>query len=226
MRIILDIETIPLPEAKLAAMKPEFNPEDVKLGNTKDPEKVSAAIEAARQKHETGFFDNAALSARTGQVAMVGLLAADKVNILEGSEKDILTATWKALQPNPTKVAITAVGYNTILFDIPYLCRRSWINGVQIPVWVLDDRHYPNRKYFRDLREMWQCGDRQESHGGLDGLCKAFGILGKMQGVTGKDFPRLFIEDIAKARQYLEQDLRATASLANAMIGFDMEDVF
>lgn len=48
----LDIETIPSQEIPEDAI-PKFDPDDVKLGNTKDPEKVAAKIEGARDSSKT-----------------------------------------------------------------------------------------------------------------------------------------------------------------------------
>ena len=83
--LILDIETGGAADA--ASL---FNPDDVKLGNVKDPSKVEAKIEEARE----AFVKKAALNAETGEILAVGILDGDKELILVGQEKEILEATW------------------------------------------------------------------------------------------------------------------------------------
>lgn len=99
--LVFDIETGPLPEAKLRELMPEcdlpphpgeFNPASVKYGNTKDEAKRKEKLEeyqakhaaavashekdAAEKKsaHEARFIERAALNAETGQVLAIGYL--------------------------------------------------------------------------------------------------------------------------------------------------------
>ena len=66
-KLFFDIESGPQPDAYLSTVLPAFNPEDVKLGNIKDPEKIAAKIEEARCNHFTNFKANAALDAKYGK---------------------------------------------------------------------------------------------------------------------------------------------------------------
>jgi len=66
--ITCDIETGPLPEDVILSVLPPFDPEDVKLGNLKDPVKVAAKIDEARENHAAKFIEKAALSPLTGEV--------------------------------------------------------------------------------------------------------------------------------------------------------------
>jgi hypothetical protein len=65
---IWDIETVPLPASELAAAIPPFNPEDVKYGNAKDPEKRAAILANAETRHREDFIRDAALDPRTGRI--------------------------------------------------------------------------------------------------------------------------------------------------------------
>ena len=63
--------------------------------------------------------------------------------------------------------------------------------------------------------EMWQCGDRQKRIS-LDRLCKACGFEGK--NGSGKYFSQLLQEDRKAAIDYLTNDIKITAKLAERMI--------
>lgn len=112
--LVFDIETGPLPEAKLKELLPEcslpphpgeFDPDSVKLGNLKDETKIAEKIDAARKKHEAdvasyeqdcqqkqaehweSFVDRAALDAGTGQVLAIGYYS-EKPSIKKISTND------------------------------------------------------------------------------------------------------------------------------------------
>ena len=106
------------------------------------------------------------------------------------------------------------IGYNTTRFDIPFLIRRSWILDVPVPP-ILTDKGYPIDQ-FQDLRKVWQLGDNQETHGGLEGLCRAFGLPGKTG--KGSEFAALWEADKKAALAYHEGDLRAMWPLVQRML--------
>lgn len=103
--LVFDIETGPLPEAKLRELMPEcdlpkhpgeFNPAGVKYGNTKDEAKKKEKLDEAKAKHaaavasyekdaaekkaahEANFIERAALNAGTGQVLAIGYFKGDE----------------------------------------------------------------------------------------------------------------------------------------------------
>ena len=65
--IIFDLETGPLAESELVAMMPVFDPEEVKTGNLKDPEKIAEKLAEAEANHRRDFIERAALDPLTGR---------------------------------------------------------------------------------------------------------------------------------------------------------------
>lgn len=199
--ICMDIETGPLPEAQLKELMPEFEAP----ANLKDPDKIKAAIESKRK----AWIEDAALSPLTGEVLAIGLwIDGTHVIISEpASEAMMLHEFWDAIQDSHQLHHI--IGFNCCLFDLPFLIRRSWKFNVTVPLGVRRGRYWGDQ--ITDLRDVWQCGDRQ-APGSLDTIAKHLGIGGKT-GI-GKDFASLWKSDRTKAIEYLKNDLDLTAEIA------------
>ena len=76
MDLVFDIETGPLPEAELLPMIPGFDPTEVKVGNIKDPDKITAKIKEAEEAHYRDAKERAALDALTGRLLAFGMRVA------------------------------------------------------------------------------------------------------------------------------------------------------
>ncbi|MHC4193371.1 MAG: ribonuclease H-like domain-containing protein [Planctomycetota bacterium] len=211
--IAWDIETGPLPLEEI----PPFDRESVSMGGLVDPVKKLAKKEEAEKK----YYERAALSAVTGQVLAIGVRESPKVGMIKNEiigdgfcrEEDILSVFWQLfLKWHESSIF---VGWNTTGFDLPFLVRRSWMRQVAVPpqVYAWNGRFH---SCFVDLLERWRCGDRQMK-GKLDAVAKIFGIDGKLEGVTGADFSRLWEADKDRAIAYLKQDLQVTLRLAERM---------
>lgn len=193
---VFDIETAPLDDL-------EFDPSEVKLGNLKDEEKIAAKIEDARQKYQR----DAALSAITGQVCAIGVKSAE-YEIFVGEEPAVLAGFWKVFRRSHTE---QLVGFNIFRFDLPFLVRRSWVCGVDVPP-IRSGRFWSDR--FIDLMDLWQLGDRQ-AKGTLSQIDRLLGGEGKKR--SGKDFASLLRDDQEEAIAYLRNDLDITERVAQRM---------
>ncbi len=90
-----DIETLPLSDPHLLDIAGPFDPEDVKLGNTKDPEKVAAKIDQARKDYIKNLRAGAALDPQTGSIACISLSSNEADRVLSGTEEEILTTFFE-----------------------------------------------------------------------------------------------------------------------------------
>jgi hypothetical protein len=210
--IVFDVETAPLPESELAALLPPFDPAEVRTGNLKDPEKIAAKLAESEASHRREFFAKAALDPLTGRVLVIGLLDKGGVRILDNeNEAAVLREFWTACRGEQGRIN-QLVGFNTHLFDLPFLIRRSWRHRVPVPFGVRRGRYWGDE--IVDLRDAWQLGDRQ-ARGSLDAIAKHLG-LGAKNG-NGADFAALWQTDRAKAVEYLKNDLELTAKIADAL---------
>lgn len=216
--IIFDIETAPQDTDKLLANLSPFNPEEVKVGNIKDPELIKAKIASAKEKHEKDYIAKAALSAATGRVVAIGLKFEDGWEMVsstdEANEHKLLEQFWALFTKHNDGHGVTDfIGHNIYDFDLPFLVRRSWVKGVKVPYGIYT--HKGNRTFwndhFVDTRSAWMLGQRE----GLSNL----DLLGRLLHGAGKNgdgaqFYELMLTDPQKAKEYLHNDLVLTEAIA------------
>lgn len=245
--IVFDIETGPLPDDILRDRADPFVPpphpgefleSSVKVGNLKDALKIQAKIDEARERHSlavskyeadvesakaawwSDVVSRAALSPLTGQVLAVGYLSTDTgrvildvVDAAGNDEFSILGRFWGQYTKSRASNR-RMVGHNIAGFDIPFLMRRTWMLSGDVPPAVLDKGKWLDST-FVDTMSLWGCGNRDAVK--LDTLARSFGVGGKPEGVTGAMFAELLESDRRKAEEYLENDLRMTAAVAERM---------
>ncbi len=242
--VVWDIETVPLPIAELTAAIPPFDPEAVKYGNAKDPEKRAAILANAEARHRTDFIENAALDPRTGRIKVAGFRDVDRgVNTLIihsadhvpfGNIKDTQLNVFEQYHTFLSAISMRIMsalsitstgsggigtgrlmGYYIHDFDLPFLFQSCWMNGIPANV-----RHYRRGRYWNDnivdLRETWCFGDRYAATGGLDGLGKLVGAKTRKTG-DGKNFHILWDQDPKAALEYLIGDLMQTEEIGRAI---------
>lgn len=245
--IVFDIETQPLPLDQIGqfmspfdapAELPAFDPATVKTGNLKDAAKIQSkideakaaheaakanypkAVEAAKAAHVAAFLDRAALSPTTGRVLCVGYFSVSKDKVViddgKGDEAGLIVTFWKQYTLARSS-SQKLVGLNIFDFDLPFLIRRSWMLGIDVPTTVMKDDRYFDATVFVDLRKRWLCGQHFSScESNFDALAKALGTPGK-NGQSGKDFAKLWKEDREAAITYLTEDLKQPAAWAARM---------
>ena len=211
--IIFDIETGALPFGELAI--PAFNPADVKLGNTRDPDKIAERIRQAEENHVTDYIKNAALDALSGQVLCIGYrLERDEPAILSSDadgEAAMLRQWWELL--NTWERQPRLIGFNVKSFDLPFLIKRSWKHRITPPYWIRNGRYWND--LIVDLREVWQLGDNR-AHGSLGAISRHLG-LGEKTG-NGADFANLWKTNRQAAIDYCLQDVKLTQQVADVLM--------
>ena len=235
-RIILDIETAPnlIGIEKFRKPFPRFSESSVALGALKDPAKIEAKIEAAKQKHidaakaaEEDYIESAPLAATTGEVIAVGIRTiAGETRIIEGEESEILKMTWDYFD-SAMRSYFQVVGFNIKGFDVPFMMRRSWLLDVPVPRLLEKDRYF--HSCLIDLRDVWACGEFPK-RGSLDTVARFLDCGAKSEAgkVEGKNFHKFFRSsdpaDKKLARAYLINDLEMTWQVAEKLIGKSKND--
>lgn len=199
--VVFDIETEGLPPAEqIAAFEPDFEA-DARL---KDPAKIKEDLAGKQAK----WLERAALDAMRGRVLTIGVIIDEHAIIWEGSEVEILTMFWSSWNGS----ARHHVGHNIKKFDLPFMIRRSFANGIKVPSDVLPGRYYND--LFLDTMDIWAAGEYGAMIS-LDYLSRALGV-GKKTG-KGKDFAALYRADREKALAYQHHDLQLTKGCAMKM---------
>ena len=93
--VIFDIETEPLSYDEIEQLAPKFNPDDVAVGNLKDPDKIRAKIESAEANHIKKIQDGAGLHAHFSKPIAIGYKIDDKVELDFSEPKELLTRFWE-----------------------------------------------------------------------------------------------------------------------------------
>jgi len=228
----------------LPPMPGEFDPSAVKVGNLKDAAKIAEKIESAKQAHAAAvagydadvdraavaaweeFRDQAPLSALTSRVLAIGyrsekaaVIAHIDSEAFGGNEAALIEQFWGRYRKAKSDRR-NMVGHNIAGFDLPFLIRRSWLLGIDVPDGIFD----PNWRYidrtFIDTMQRWQAGNYRDQFVGLDRLGKALGLGGKTEGIDGADFHKLYFgtpEERATALEYAIRDVDLTWMVAQRL---------
>jgi len=201
-----DIETIPnqsLPKG----VKPEFDPDTVKLGNTIDPFKVQAKIENAKKEFDEALDKKMSLDPDLCEV--VCFVGYENDNFYIGA----VNGAWNFIRDTYLN-HVALVSYNGIAFDLPVLLHQAMLLNIPVSPQMYADltKRYDNR-YHYDLCELlstWDFGKKRTKS--LNFYLKHFGI-GEKKGGSSDVYNWWKLGDYDKIRQHCETDVKLTAML-------------
>ena len=151
MNTAIDIETMPNPEMISKLPDPE-----IKTGNIKDPAKIQAKMDAAREKQIAEM----ALSPLYGKIACCGIVNKDTEYVEFGlngnyNEIKIIEILFDTVLGFHRDGNSTVITWNGINFDIPFIYKRALMLGIKPPVsmpyWM---KRYSNVPHC-DLMQVW-----------------------------------------------------------------------
>lgn len=134
-------------------------------------------------------------------------------NHLESSVLEDFSGLLSKHFNTPDKFAIC--GHNIKEFDVPYICRRSLINQLELPRMLDIAGKKPwETKHLLDTLEMWKFGDLK-NYTSLRLLCAVFDIPSPKDDISGADVGRVYWEerDLDRIATYCEKDVLATVQL-------------
>ena len=159
-----DIETIPNPNIPA----PTFDPDEVKLGNTKDPVKIKAKLDEAELAFKDGLVKKMSLDPDLCQVVSFAWNHGD-------DETESLTDSMLSLKVTDMYIVASAcniitqahleghvlVSFNGIGFDLPVLQRRAMLlncKGIPGSIYQLLTKRYRPDVHFDVMQELgaWQ----------------------------------------------------------------------
>jgi hypothetical protein len=188
-----DIETIPLPDGEL-----ELDEGELKLGRLVDPVK----IEARKLEARSNALKRAALSPLTARIAALGILGPTRedCSIQFGPDESALITSFFDYFYRDSSAPW--IGFNITDFDLPFIIRRAWHHGLEIPAQFYG-RYLPGN--FVDLAKVWKLYAWERELISLDRLGRFLGIGGKSG--SGSSFGSLLYESQERAEAYLRRDL-------------------
>jgi uncharacterized protein YprB with RNaseH-like and TPR domain len=206
--MVLDIETVPQysshnqlsePMQELWAKKSQYQRNDV------TPE---------------DFYERAGIWAEFGKIVCisVGIFTNGKrpglrVKSFAGhDEKEVLEDFSKMLSGQPLNLILCA--HNGKEFDLPYICRRMLINGVQFPPHLQIQGKKPWEIPHLDTMELWKFGD-YKNYTSLNLLTAIFNIPTPKDDIDGSQVGHVYWVENALERicTYCQKDVVATAQL-------------
>ncbi len=116
-------------------------------------------------------------------------------------------------------------GHNLREFDIPYICRRMMVNGVELPnLLQLHGKKPWETKYLLDTMDLWKFGDYKH-YSSLKLLTAIFGIPTPKDDIDGSEVGRVFWEeqDVDRIAVYCEKDVVAVIQI---LMKFKRMDTF
>ncbi|MDG1297364.1 MAG: 3'-5' exonuclease [Saprospiraceae bacterium] len=183
--------------------------------------------EFTEEEASEAYKNNAGIYAEFGKIVCisVGFIFLDKANNTKsiklksfaGPDEMILLQDFAGLlaqyYPDANKSFIC--GHNIKEFDIPYICRRMLVNGIELPAIIDVAGKKPwETAHFLDTMEMWKFGDRK-SFTSLKLLAAVLGFPSPKDDIDGSEVGRVYWEesDIDRISLYCEKDVLATAQL-------------
>ena len=228
MRFVVDLETVPIPNAEQyldpveSIAEPDYSL-IMAAKNLTDPVKIAADLEKRRQAAREAYheqcqqqahkrcelLERCALDLDLCRIVALGWQREDCkapdvfTCVTEEREAGVLRLFWDDLDDRST------VGYNSLSFDLPVLMRRSLYLGVPAP--------RPNLNKYRtnhlDLQQVLS-HEGTKPYRSLNWYCKRWGIT-VADDITGKDVARLVAEGNWEAVQaHCRADVLKTKALA------------
>lgn len=132
------------------------------------------------------------------------------------NESEVLEAFTSILQKNFNDPNVHILcGHNIREFDIPYLCRRLVVHGIEIPSLINISGKKPwEVKFIEDTLELWKYGDHK-NFTSLDLLAYCLGIPSPKAVMDGSMVgPAYWEEDrLEEIKQYCERDVVTVAQI-------------
>lgn len=223
--LFLDIETVPqtfdyqsLPEEMAHLWEDKF-------ANIKSRYSEEATPEYA-------YLNGAGIFAEFGKIVCISvgfIFYKDKEkhfrlkSFVGDDEKKILNDFSAMLDHSFSGYENNLCGHNIKEFDVPYIARRTLVNGLPIPKMLSIAGKKPWEIHFIDTLDLWKFGDYKH-YTSLKLLTTIFGIPSPKDDIDGSQVAQVFYEEknIDRISFYCEKDVLATAQLFLKMNGEEL----
>lgn len=130
------------------------------------------------------------------------------------NEADVLNKTHEAIDKF-ISMGFTLCGHSIKRFDIPVLAKRTLINGIELPGYLMIHNSKPWELPFLDTADVWSFGAWQEGTASLESIAVSLGIPTPKDDISGKDVNETYyrgkgLDTIVK---YCEKDVIATTKV-------------
>lgn len=166
------------------------------------------------------FYDRAGIWAEFGKIVCISIAYLAKINkdnqlrfrsFYGHNEKDLLEEFADVLS-NFSNFAFC--GHNIKEFDLPFICRRMLIHGIQLPYQLDLAGKKPWEIKHIDTLDQWKFGDYKH-YTSLKLLAKLFHIPSPKDDIDGSEVGRVYWKEnnLKRIAIYCEKDVATTAQL-------------
>ena len=165
MTIFFDLETIPADESTVDLVREQFE------------RRSRSATSTRREVTFEDYLHGTSLDPNFGRILCIGYAVDDQptTTIHGDSETDVLAGFWQLAKP-----ATKLIGHNAVAFDVPFLWKRSIVNGVKPTLDLTDPT------LIADTMLLWDLA-MPRKHTSLDLLAKLFGIPTSKSEMSGAE---------------------------------------
>ena len=131
-----------------------------------------------------------------------------------GNEKELLLEFNQLIEKHFSNPAFVFCGHNIKEFDIPYICRRMLINGINIPEKLQLFGRKPWEIPHLDTLELWKFGDYKH-YTSLKLLTHVLGVPSPKEDIDGSEVRNVYYneQNIERIAKYCERDVIAVAQV-------------
>lgn len=131
-----------------------------------------------------------------------------------GEEKQLLEEFNDLVKTHFSNPAFVFCGHNIKEFDIPYMCRRMLINGINIPEKLQLFGRKPWEIPHLDTLELWKFGDYKH-YTSLKLLTHVLNIPSPKEDIDGSEVRNVYYNEknINRIKKYCERDVVAVAQI-------------
>lgn len=168
------------------------------------------------------FYDRAGIWAEFGKIICISvgyftIKNAERqfrTKSIIGEEKQLLEEFNDLVKTHFSNPAFVFCGHNIKEFDIPYMCRRMLINGINIPEKLQLFGRKPWEIPHLDTLELWKFGDYKH-YTSLKLLTHVLNIPSPKEDIDGSEVRNVYYNEknIERIAKYCERDVVAVAQI-------------
>lgn len=135
------------------------------------------------------------------------------------NEKELLKEFLQVLTAIFFKApGVKLVGHNIKGFDVPYICKRAMIHGIELPKQLHMQKVKPWDSCLLDTADVWKFGGWNGAKLGV--ICEVLGIPSPKEQMEGGQVSAEFYKgNIQQIMEYCERDIKATADVMLKLSG-------
>lgn len=225
--LFFDIETVSqykslydMPENELKMWESYY---DTFRKKVTDESKINSDVMSIKEIKNEVYRQTAAFFPEFGKVACVSMAFVTKSGEIKfesfygNDELHILTETRKIFD-KIEPLGFELCGQSVKIFDIPFLGKRYFINGMKPPKLFPNHDTKPWDLRVLDTKEIWQFGNNW-SLGSLDLICSVLNVDSPKNGdVKGDNVTTNYWEDnYEEIKEYCERDVKALVDIINKL---------